>query len=181
MQLFIIDAWNTSKKAFWVCMIFILGNLLCSIASVEVTPFFLWGHYSEAHSPQPFYSRIYAKVNGKLLNLNALPRPTREMIVLPVAHFLYLGENNYENASKQITQNRFSNVLSDTQQEYFYNCLSNNPKDKVSFMQWLSRYLYAVTHLEIKTLEIGTYNIVFDAQKQAKSKNYQPMASIVLQ
>lgn len=172
--------------AFFV--IFILGTLFCTFSKIEVTPFFLWAHYSDQQTPTGKFERIYIKVNGELLDLPRLSRPTREVIQLPTEYFVQLERSNYETGTRQMIRGKLARIFSSEIAETLEKSLCNSPNKKDAYLHWLTQYIESL-HIEglyaegvygkrIQTIEVGTCDLVFQKDRSVVRENMVIIAEL---
>ena len=161
MNFFLRSAWRQSKTAFVFFTFFILATIWCSLSKIEITPFFLWAHYSDRQTPTGKFDRIYVKVNGENLDLPNLSRPTREMIQIPVMYFIQLEEKSYQTSTRNILKKHLKNKCSKSLYSTIEKRLVNDVSDRDVFLNWLKRYIERIFELEVRELEVGNSVLVF--------------------
>lgn len=160
MNFFLRDVWKQSKIVFAFFVVFMLGTAWCTFYKIEITPFFLWAHYSDREVPTGRFERIYIKVNGEILDLPKLSRPTREMIQLPTEYFVHLEEYSYQTATRHILRKYLQNRCSPKLYEKIEKRLVNTKADKSEYVDWLKRYIERIYGVKVEHLEIGTRDLV---------------------
>lgn len=171
MNFFLRDVWKQSKIVFAFFVVFILGTIWCTFSKIEITPFFLWAHYSDQQNPTGTFERIYIKVNGELLDLPELSRPTREMIQLPTEYFVQLKWSKYETNTRQAIRNKLGAYFSNETAKKMEKRLSNSIDDQPAFLNWLANYIEKVIDVKVKTLEIGTNDLWFQKDRSVVRDN----------
>mgnify|MGYP001595019152 CR=1 FL=1 len=181
MKLFLVEVWKKSKVTFVLFSSIILLTFYCTFVQFEITPFFLWAHYSEQQSPQESYERIYVRVNGELLDLPSIARSTREMIQIPTEEFCKLKESNFENITSSIIRIKWKGKFSDEFVEGFITQVTSTKEDENKFLPWLSRYVERTCDVKVETIEVGILDIVptyKNGKRSAKKMNLEPIASL---
>lgn len=176
MNFFLLDVWKQSKIVFAFFILFILGTIGTTYYQSEVTPFFLWAHYSERKVATGTFDRIYIKVNGNFLDLPELSRPTREMIQLPTEYFVQLEGRSYETSTQHVLRKYVKNSCSDSAYERIERRLVNRPSDREKFLQWLSRYIERVYDRRVNELEVGRCLLVVQADRSVKREEVELVA-----
>ncbi len=176
MKFFLLDVWKQSKIVFAFFILFIVGTIGTTIYKMEVTPFFLWAHYSEPESPTGKFERIYIKVNGDFLDLPELSRPTREMIQLPTEYFVQLEERSYQTSAQHVLRKYVKNRCSDKMYERIEKRLVNSSSDREEFMEWLSRYVERIYDLKVKEIEVGSCELVIQEDRSVKREGVEMVA-----
>jgi hypothetical protein len=183
MKLFLVEVWKSSKRTFVLFSSIILLTFYCTLVQFEITPFFLWAHYSEKQSPQESYERVYVKVNGELLNLPSLARSTREMIQIPTEEFCSLKENDFKNITSQMIRRKWKGRFSTEFVEGFIDQVTSTKNDEQEFLPWLSRYIKRTCGIKVKTIEVGIIELSIFNENQvwsAKKGDLKPIASLEL-
>jgi hypothetical protein len=171
MNFFLRDVWKQSKIVFAFFIVFILGTLFCTFSKIEITPFFLWAHYSDKQTPTGKFERICIKVNGEFLDLQKLSRPTREMIQLPTEYFVNQNRTGFAMNTRQIIQSKLAPILSAAQVDVMEDRLCNSHSDTVDYLKWLANYIERTYSIKVSTMEIGTCELVFNKDRSVTRQN----------
>ncbi len=171
MNFFLRDVCKQSKIVFSFFVFFIFGVAWCTFSKIEITPFFLWAHYSDPQSPSGKFERIYIKVNGETLDLPKLSRPTREVIQLPTEYFVQMERSGYNMNMHQLIRKKFTSLLSPESLKKMEKRLCNSPEDKNAYLYWMAKYIERVTGKHVRTLEVGTCDLFFQADRSVVREN----------
>tara|TARA_B110000285_G_scaffold233345_1_gene306901 strand:+ start:6926 stop:7477 length:552 start_codon:yes stop_codon:yes gene_type:complete len=183
MKFFLVEVWKSSKRTFVLFSSVILLTFYCTLIKFEITPFFLWAHYSQQQSPQESYERLYVKVNNEFLNLPRIARSTREMIQIPIEEFCSLKENNFENITSKMIRRKWSGRFSKYFIEEFIDQITSSKRDEINFLPWLARYIEQTCKMDVKKIEIGLteLSIYKSGDKwSAKRDKFKRIASLEL-
>jgi len=178
MNFFLVEVWKQSKLVFVFFAVFILGIIWCSFSKMEITPFFLWAHYSEREVPDGKFDRVYIKVNGEILDLPKLSRPTREMIQLPTEYFVQLEDRSYETSTRHVLRKHLKNTCSKSFYSKMERRLVNSANDRGEYLNWLARYIERIYDLNVNELEIGSCNLVFQDDGSVERMNEKIVAKL---
>lgn len=178
MNFFLVDVWKQSKLVFVFFVVFILGTAWCSFSKTEVTPFFLWAHYSDREVLTGRHHRIYIKVNGEYLDLPKLSRPTREVIQLPTEYFVQLQERSFETTTRHVLRKHVMNKCSKSFYAKLEKRLVNCADDTDEYLNWLARYVKRIYGVEVNELEVGTCDLVFQEDRTVKIVNEKPIVKL---
>lgn len=176
MNFFLRDVWNQSKVIFVFFVLFMLGTLVCTYSKIQVTPFFLWAHYSDPQTLTGKHERIYIKVNGEILDLPSLTRPTREMIQLPMEYFVQLERSNYDSGTRQMIRKKIATRFSAATAQKMEARLCNSKDDKRAYLLWLATYIERVYQKKVRIMEVGTCDLVFVKKTEVRRENLVPIA-----
>ncbi len=178
MNFFLRDVWKQSKIVFAFFILFILGTIWTTVYKMEITPFFLWAHYSDKEVQTGKFHRVYIKVNGEFLDLPKLSRPTREMIQLPTEYFVQLEERSYETSTRHVLRKHLKEKFSESFYAKLENRLVNKQSDCEGFVKWLARYIEKIEGTKVRKLDIGTCDLVFQKDRTVKRGNEKPIAKL---
>ncbi len=176
MNFFLRDVWKQSKVIFAFFVIFTLGTFVCTYSKIQVTPFFLWAHYSDPQTSTGQHERIYIKVNGEILDLPSITRPTREVIQLPMEYFVQLERSNYDTGTRQIIRKKIATRFSAATAQKMEARLCNSKGDKRAYLSWLASYIERVYKKKVYTMEVGTCDLVFVKKTEVQRMNLIPIA-----
>lgn len=178
MNFFLRDVWKQSKIVFAFFVVFILGTIGCTFSKIEITPFFLWAHYSERQTPTGKFERIYIKVNGEILDLPKLTRPTREMIQLPTEYFVQLEEYSYHTGTRHSLKKYLYGRCSKETLDTIEKRLVNSEKDRVDYLNWLIRYLERIYDVKVNELEVGKCKLTLLGDESVKREEMEVIAKL---
>ena len=178
MNFFLVDVWKQSKRVFVFFVVFILGTMWCSFSKIEVTPFFLWAHYSDREILTGKYDRIYVKVNGKILDLPKLSRPTREVIQLPTEYFVELEESSYHTQTRHVLRKHVKNKCSEAFYSKIENRLVASEENRDEYLRWLARYVESIYDFKVEEIEVGSCQLIFQEDRTVKRVNEKSVAKL---
>jgi predicted small integral membrane protein len=89
-ETYFFKLYRYDKKWFCVVAIFAGLTLLCNLRGNEVTPFFVWGMYSEKMKPQKDYLVFKTTVNDTLFvdTYSGYSDNTRMFLNAPLAYYI---------------------------------------------------------------------------------------------
>ena len=176
MNFFLVEVWKQSKTIFVFFALFIIATLWCSFSKTEVTPFYLWAHYSDPEKLTGTHERIYIEVNGEILDLAKLTRPTREIIQLPTEYFVQLEERSYHTSTRQVLRKYVKGNCSEELYSTIENRLAASEEDRGEYLRWLARYVERVLNIEVEEILVGSCELVFQEDRTVKRVNKKPIA-----
>jgi hypothetical protein len=178
MNFFLVDVWKQSKTIFVFFTLFIIGTLWCSFSKTEVTPFYLWAHYSDREELTGSYERIYVKVNGEILDLPKLTRPTREIIQLPTEYFVQLEGRDYHTSTRHVLRKYLKGKCSESLYSTIENRLAASEENRDEYLLWLARYVERVFDVEVEEIEVGSCDLVFQEDRTVVRENKKMVAKL---
>lgn len=176
---FLLEVGKLNKKLFYVFVLILFTIGFTTFTRIEITPFFIWSHYSSQHTPQDKYARSYVRVNEEIIDLVQLPRSTREMIQIPIEQFIYLKEREFMDVPRYIVETKLDGFISSDNIRTLTSKVSNTKEDTKPFMEWLGRYVGSVYELDVRTIELGRFDIRFENGKAIK-ENYRIIEQLEL-
>ena len=124
----------------WSFAAFAAIQLAAQLITAEVTPFFLYGMYSDKIHPADEYVRVTCTVNGSALTQEAMPRYAGELFFSTLYRLEGVDAQNYDDLFAPFIAERFGWLPQSTKQELSEE-LSFDPNDTTALGQWMIRYL----------------------------------------
>ena len=159
-QLFLYKVYCYHKKLFLFFVIFAAITVACNLAGDEVTPFYVWGMYSQKEKAPVYYPIYEITINGKLVDYTTGFFPAnRFFLQSPLSYYLQMKQNG--DPVKLFLQNKmgstFFHVLPNESSVF------NSSQNIQKFPNWYKKYLEQTTGINIETLNVellrATYNI----------------------
>lgn len=132
---------------------FAVVQLVAQLLTAEVTPFFLYGMYSERTHPLPTYVRVTCQVDDAQLTQAEMPRFAGELFFSTLYRLDRLDAKNYQDLFGPFIEERFG-WLPDRTKEFPAERLSFDPKEKPALGRWMIRYLERVLGEPVHTVRI---------------------------
>ncbi len=123
------------------------------LSTAEVTPFFLYGMYSERIHPSPEYVRVACHVDGRKLTQAMLPRYAGELFFSTLYRYEALEAEGFHDLFGPFLEQRFGWLPAGTRTA-LYQRLAFDPAERPSFAAWTHRYLERVLGHTIKQVQV---------------------------
>lgn len=137
---------------------------MAQLFTADVTPFFLYGMYSDVLHPEPTYVRVACHVDGKPLVQEDMPRNAGELFFSTLYRFEQLDANGNEDLFKPFLDKRFG-WLSETTRADLAARLSYRPEQRPALESWVHRYLERVLGKPIGTIWIDRETYRYEDQR----------------
>lgn len=139
-------------------------QLLAQLVTADVTPFFLYGMYSDVLHPEPTYVRVACHVDGEPLVQEDMPRYAGELFFSTLYRFEQLDANGNEELFKPFLDKRFG-WLSESTRTDLAARMSYEPEQRPALEGWVHRYLVSVLGEPIGTVTIDRELYRYEEQR----------------
>ena len=161
---FLYKVWQHNSKLCYIMIAFsaltVCGNLLGD----EVTPFFVWGMYSEKEKPVQQYEILKTTMNDSIV-VNVYDyhtTDTRFYLSTPLAYYKRIKDNNNEDPTISFLQSKLHSYYD--QIRFLERSLFNTGPQQQAFLTWYARYLQQVTNLPVNALRIEVVHAHYSNQ-----------------
>ncbi len=144
---------RTDRRVGYFFIGFVLLQGFAQFFRAEVTPFFLYGMYSEVLDPLPTYVRTVCHVNGRQLEQNDLPRYAGEFLYSTLDRYQMLEAEEGADLFGPFLANYFA-WMSVDMRTHLEDQMSFHPEEKPAFERWLHRYLERILDEPITSIRI---------------------------
>ncbi|MBL7951978.1 MAG: hypothetical protein JNM62_09685 [Flavobacteriales bacterium] len=157
------DRWNNTflgrlvRRDPWLGWLFIGFAVVQSAAqslTAEVTPFFLYGMYSDKIHPTPEYVRVTCNVDGRPLTQAEMPRYAGELFFSTLYRLEDLDAHRYDDLFEPFIAERFGGLPAERQRA-LSEALSFAPEDTAALGRWMVRYLGRVLDKPVQRVVIA--------------------------
>lgn len=130
----------------------------------EVTPFFVWGMYSEKEKPVQAVELLKTTINGDtVMNIYHYSNgDTRFYLSTPLAYFKKIKDNNNQDPTITFLQTKLRTHYNKIRP--FERSLFNTGPQQQEFLNWYARYLQQVTLIPVKSLRIEVVHAHYTSQ-----------------
>jgi hypothetical protein len=151
---FLYHVWHHNKKLCYILTIFTALTVFGNLLGDEVTPFFVWGMYSEKEKPVQHYEILKTTINDTLaLNIyDYHTTDTRFYLGNPLAYYKRIIDNNNQDPTITFLQSKLHSHYN--QIRFLEASLFNTKPQQQAFLDWYARYLQQVTILPVNSLRI---------------------------
>lgn len=161
---FLYKVYQHNKKLFFFFIVFALFTLVCNLAGFEITPFYVWGMYSQKEEAPKEYPIFRITANDNLIDYSTGYYPANRFFLLsPLSYYvsiktddptaIFLKEKLKE--KYEIAKPYADKVL-------------NSSKDIDKFPGWYMRYVGQTTGEEIKKLKVELLLVSYENDNSIK-------------
>jgi hypothetical protein len=151
-------------------------TVVANLLGDEVTPFFVWGMYSEKEKPVHEYELLKTTINeGAVVNLYDYSNSdTRFYLSTPLAYYKKIKDNNNQDPAISFLQTKLH-------QHYnlirpFERSLFNTGPQQQEFLNWYARYLQQVTSVPVTSMRIEVVHVHY-TDKNLVTDSVNPFAT----
>ncbi len=137
---------------------------LAQLVTADVTPFFLYGMYSDVLHPGSTYVRVACHVDGRPLVQEDMPRYAGELFFSTMYRFEQLDANGNEDLFKPFLDKRFGWLSESTKTDLAIR-MSYQPEQRTALESWVHRYLERALGKSIGTVQIDREIYRYEAQR----------------
>lgn len=150
-KFFLYKVYRYNKKLFFFFLIFAGLTLFCNFAGFEITPFYVWGMYSQKEVPVKEYPVFRITANGKIIDYSADYFPANRFFLLsPLSYYASIkdGDDRVKIFLKKKLQNKYGQL------EPYAKRVLNSKKEIEEFPNWLRRYVQQSTGEKVNDLKV---------------------------
>jgi hypothetical protein len=159
--MFLSKVKKDSPGLFWCLIVFCFFQIAFTLIKLEITPFFLFGMYSEKLETSDKVSVYKVKLNDHLLNRNDIKKWDFDILIMAIENYNAQFLNNKIDVVDTRIKTRYPDVykshIFSSMKRYIMNDSSNLDK----FRGWYKRKIRQYTKEDVKTFEVykETYKI----------------------
>ncbi|MDP4283010.1 MAG: hypothetical protein Q8891_01190 [Bacteroidota bacterium] len=158
-RLFLYKVYKFNKKLFIFFTGFAMLSLICNITGNEITPFYVWGMYSEKEVAPVHYEIFRVQINNNLVDYSTGFLPENRLFLLsPLTYYASMknAKDPTEVFLKEKLKDKFAMI-----QPYAKRVL-NSQKEVNEFPSWYRRYLQQTTGKIVQNLKVEVLNTSYD-------------------
>jgi hypothetical protein len=161
---FLYQVWLHSPKLCYILAAFTALTVCGNLLGDEVTPFFVWGMYSEKEKPVQQYEILKTTINDSaVVNVyDYHTTDTRFYQYTPLAYFKKIKDNNNIDPTISFLQSKLKQHYD--QIRFLEGSLFNTGPRQQAFLSWYARYLQQVTNLPVNALRIEVIHAHYSKQ-----------------
>ena len=163
---FLYQVWQHDKRLFFVLAAFCLATLITNLLGDQISPFFVWGMYSEKEAPAVQYTLLRSTVNDSLVIDHSAGRPTGTLFYLqtPLSYYKQIKDNGQIDPTVSLLRSKLGEryeVIKPLEATLF-----NSGREQAAFLPWYNRYLQSITGTPVTSLTIDALQVHYDPQQQ---------------
>ena len=165
-KLFLYRLYNYNKKLFFLFAAIAGFTLICNLAGFEITPFYVWGMYSEKEIAPKEYPVFRITVNGKLVDYSTGYFPAnRFFLTSPLSYYASVKEDT--DPALYFFQQKLNKKYSFFEPFIIMKVL-NSKKEFDEFPSWYKRYLQQTTGEEVKSYKVDILETSYEKDNSIK-------------
>ena len=155
-KLFLYKVYRHSKKLFYLFMVFAIFTLIGNAAGFEITPFYVWGMYSEREIKPASYQIYKVTINDKRLDYSTG--------YFAANRFFLLSPLSYYESLKESGDPMFTSLKERLGKKYnflepYIFSFENSSQSINEFPVWYKKYLEQTTGEKIQNLKVDILNV----------------------
>lgn len=171
---FLYKVWQHDKRLFFVLAVFCVATLITNLLGDEITPFFVWGMYSEKEAPVKEYELIRTTINDSLVVDPSAGQPVGTLFYLqtPLLYYKKIVDNRGTDPTIQLLRSKLGANYAGLMP--YEEKLFNKEAQLQAFPNWYRRYLQSVTGASIRKIAVDVVKVHFDDQQQLITDSIYP-------
>jgi hypothetical protein len=164
-NVFLYKVYRYNKKLFFFFLAFAGFTLFCNLAGFEITPFYVWGMYSQKETPVKEYPVYKITANGKLVDYSTGYFPANRFFLLsPLSYYgsIKTPDDPTDIFLKEKLKERYEWVRP------YAGRVLNSPQEVKEFPAWFSRYVGQTKGERIKNLKVELLLVSYEKDNSIK-------------
>ncbi len=166
-HILLVDFFSTlfhhKRRLFYFFLFFSLIQLGLTAIKLEVTPFFLYGMFSEK---TPYTGKVmhrYVFLNHIAMDSFHIASPETALLLVDLDNYLIIKNNNNEDVVKSRVESRYPFFTGSFLYPFVKNKIYNTPGKMLQFESWFKTKCSQYTGIAIHTVCIQENTYLFDA------------------
>lgn len=162
---FLCKVYRYNKKLFFFFLTFAVFTLFCNLAGFEITPFYVWGMYSQKEAPAKEYSIFRITSNDKVVDYSTGYFPAnRFFLISPLSYYASIKNNDDPTGIflKQKLKDKYQWIRP------YAGRVLNSRKEVDEFPGWFLRYVEQTTGEKIKELKVDLLLVSYENDNSIK-------------
>ena len=164
-KLFLYKVYHFNKNLFILFMGFAILTLFCNLKGFEITPFYVWGMFSEKETAPTEYPVFRIMVNGKVVDYSTG--------YFPANRFFLQSPLSYYADAKKVGDPLQPFLEKKLKSQYlwlkpFALRVFNSQKEIQQFPVWYEKYLQQTTGEKVKSLKVDVLQASYQSNHSIK-------------
>ena len=164
-KLFLYKVYHFNKKLFILFVGFAILTLFCNLKGFEITPFYVWGMYSEKETAPTEYPVFRIMANGKVVDYSTG--------YFPANRFFLLSPLSYYADAKTVGDPLQPFLEKKLKSQYLWIepyalRVLNSQNEIQQFPAWYERYLQQTTGEKVKSLKVDVIQVSYQKDHSFK-------------
>lgn len=163
---FLYRVWQYDRRLFFLFSGLAAVTLVMNLAGIQLTPFFVWGMYSEKEEPVAQYAVMRTTVNDSLVIDYSAGSPVGTLFYLqsPLSLYQRIQDNHGTDPTITFLQNKLGSRYTAVQP--LENKLFNMPVQQAAFFPWYQRYLQEATGIPVRRIRVDRLQVHYNAMQE---------------
>ncbi len=155
----------------WVSL-FVLGTLFSNFMGDEISPFFVWGMFSEKLENKKEQAVIEIYINNEAYNYTKeLSNFNRHMLMSPIGYYKKILDNDGQDPFQNFLESKLGNTYQKLIPLLPY--ISNTSEQIKAFKTWLKEYLACSSGKEIQSFRV--IEVLYSFEKNQITKQAETL------
>lgn len=174
---FFYKLYRFDKKLFFFLAVFSALTVVCNIMGVEITPFFIWGMYSEKESTLNSYDTYKIQVNDSSVidHTAGFTDNNRFFLYSPLSFYQKIQENRFIDPALSLLQKKTG--ADNATFRSLSTRITNGYQQQARFPGWFTRYLEQSASKKIHSLKVDIVKLSFTADKHIQADSSYLLAA----
>jgi hypothetical protein len=163
-SLFFVRLWRRDRWLWWLVVVYCGVSGVMHLAGAQVSPFYLWGMYSQRVEPQMRYEGLEIRdERGEMVPFTRLPHSTMHMITVPTEYWLAMeAAHGKAPLTVWMREKGYDGMFAPYEAQ-----LTNDSVDMAGYMGWLKGYIGRATGKLPTRLEVARCGYAYEAETGA--------------
>src|SRR6185437_780769 len=164
-KIFLYKVYRYNKKLFFFFLAFAGFSLFCNFAGFEITPFYVWGMYSQKETQPKEYPVFKITANKKLVDYTTGYFPANRFFLLsPLSYYASVK-------TPEDPTGIFLNEKLGKKYEWakpYADKVLNSPKEFDKFTGWFKNYIGQTTGEKVQSLKVELFLVSYENNNSIK-------------
>jgi len=162
---FLYKVYRYNKKLFFFFLAFAGFSLFCNLAGFEITPFYVWGMYSQKEIQPKEYPIFKITANEKLVDYSTGYFPANRFFLLSPLSY-YASVKTPEDPTSIFLKEKLKEKYEWVKQ--YADKVLNSPKEVEEFPGWFKNYIGQTTGEKVQSLKVELLLVSYENNNSIK-------------
>lgn len=165
---FLSQIFKHNSSLFYAIMLFMSGTIFTNLFGWQITPFFVWGMYSEKEIQKNNYPVYRITVNDSLqVNYTSgFSDGNRFYLTSPLQLYTSIKNNNGADPTAIFLQKKLKEKFSFIEKNFIK--IFNGKNEYTLFLPWYKKYLEQTLQMPVHNFTIELLSVRYDAENNLK-------------
>lgn len=169
-KFFLYKVYHYNKKLFFFFVVFAGITLFCNLTGFEITPFYVWGMYSQKEPQPKEYPVFRITANEKLVDYSSGYFPANRFFMLSPLYY-YASIETPEDPVRIFLKKKLGEKYEWVKP--FAEKVLNSPKEVGEFPGWFKKYIEQTTGKKIRNLKVELLLVSYEKDNSLKVNSVQ--------